>query len=613
MPINFILAFYKMVLSHPGWRKAVAGVLMLLLSTVSFSQSTRTHGTSVFDSIMTFETIKNLPPDTARHFRHEPAEDEDFDHNLTPDPTVPVFRESPTSGPKSGGTGSLSAESPAPTVNFTGTSDQQVAIPPDVQGAAGSTYLVEMDNEEVQIFTKTGTSHSSVTLSNFWSSMSPNTPFDPRIRYDPYSQRWIATIDDYGESSSSTFYIAVSATSDPTGTWEFHKIRADSTSTLWIDYPTLGFNKTWIVVTGNMFKVSNNTYSASYLWAFDKASLYSNTVSYSRINLGQTNTMQPAATYDSTVADEYMMQVLTPASGTIGLYSVNGTVGNENISTAGYAQGSVDWNFNPASTASGLQKNSSNGIDLDDSRMQSVVYRNGYIWGAHTVFLPSTSPTRASVQWWQLTTTAGITQRSLIDDSAGGISYAYPSICVNSYNDALIGYSSFGSNQFATADYSFRYDCDTLSTLESDYMYKAGGNTYYQTASGTVNRWGDYSATVVDPTNDENFWTVQEYASSTTNIWNTWWAEVSPTHNANGGSGTWTWTGERSTSWFEACNWSKGSLPDASSDVVIPGGTTYQPTITGATGYCKTISIATDNGAALTIATAGNGLLSVAQ
>jgi len=608
---NPLILFSGVYIDRRG-KKILAVVTILFICLDVFSQITGIHGTSAFDSTMSFEIIKNMPPDTVRHFHREPDEDEEMDHNLKPDPNVPVFHQNSIETPQPKVSGSLSALSPSPTLNFTGTTDAQTSIPPDVQGAAGPTYLMEMENERVEVLSKTGTAHSTVTLTNFWTSMSPNEPYDPRIRYDPYAQRWVATVDDNGELSTSCFYIAVSETSDPTGTWQFHKIRADSTGTLWVDYPTLGFNKNWIVVTGNMFTVSGNSYSASYLWAFDKTALYSNSVSYTRINLGQTNTMQPAATYDSTVADEYMMQVVNPSSAVIGLYSVSGSIGSESYSTVGYAQGSIDWNFNPASSASGQQKNSANGIDLDDSRMQSVVYRNGYIWGVHTAFLPSLSPTRASVQWWQLTTST-LNQRGLIDDSAGGISYAYPSVCVNSYNDALIGYSSFGSNQYASADYSFRYDCDTLNTLESDYLYQAGGSSYYQTASGTVNRWGDYSATVVDPTNDENFWTVQEYASSTTNLWSTWWAEVSPTHNANGGSGTWTWTGERSTSWFEACNWDKGSLPDASSDVVIPGGTTYEPTITGATGYCKTITINTANGGIVTVATASSGLLSVAQ
>ena len=45
-------------------------------------------------------------------------------------------------------------------------------------------------------------------------------------------------------------------------------------------------------------------------------------------------------------------------------------------------------------------------------------------------------------------------------------------------------------------------------------MLRAGDGAYFKTFSGTENRWGDYSATVVDPVNDTDFWTIQEYAAN---------------------------------------------------------------------------------------------------
>jgi PKD repeat protein len=80
-----------------------------------------------------------------------------------------------------------------------------------------------------------------------------------------------------------------------------------------------------------------------------------------------------------------------------------------------------------------------------------------------------------------------------------------------------------------------------------------------------------------------------------------------------GGAGTWTWTGTTNTDWFTPCNWDQGSLPGPTSDVVIPGSTTNQPTISGRTGYCNTLTVNTANGGLLTIATSSSGLLSVAQ
>ena len=44
------------------------------------------------------------------------------------------------------------------------------------------------------------------------------------------------------------------------------------------------------------------------------------------------------------------------------------------------------------------------------------------------------------------------------------------------------------------------------------------GEAPYQTIDGVGrNRWGDYSYTSVDPVNDIDFWTIQEYAASPAN------------------------------------------------------------------------------------------------
>jgi hypothetical protein len=57
---------------------------------------------------------------------------------------------------------------------------------------------------------------------------------------------------------------------------------------------------------------------------------------------------------------------------------------------------------------------------------------------------------------------------------------------------------------------------------------KDGLTTYFKTFSGTVNRWGDYSAAQVDPVNDVDLWTIQEYAASPANRWGTWWGVLAP-------------------------------------------------------------------------------------
>jgi hypothetical protein len=72
--------------------------------------------------------------------------------------------------------------------------------------------------------------------------------------------------------------------------------------------------------------------------------------------------------------------------------------------------------------------------------------------------------------------------------------------------------------------------------MRDPVIYKEGEDYYSKDFSSGSNRFGDYSATRIDPANDRDMWTVQEYAatrtapnsSSTTNNsrWGTWWAKV---------------------------------------------------------------------------------------
>jgi len=71
-------------------------------------------------------------------------------------------------------------------------------------------------------------------------------------------------------------------------------------------------------------------------------------------------------------------------------------------------------------------------------------------------------------------------------------------------------------------------------------LLKTGEAPYYKTGQtmgipggGTDNRWGDYSATVVDPTDNVTFWTLQEYAQTPdpgtgASRWGTWWGTFHP-------------------------------------------------------------------------------------
>ena len=105
-------------------------------------------------------------------------------------------------------------------VNFQALGDNNTTIPPDTMGAVGPRHIMTMLNSQVRIQDKTGSTISTVSSSTFWTSGTglSGSPFDPIVFFDADSQRWIATCDANSRSANSKLFLAVSVTSDPTGT-----------------------------------------------------------------------------------------------------------------------------------------------------------------------------------------------------------------------------------------------------------------------------------------------------------------------------------------------------------------------------------------------------------
>jgi uncharacterized repeat protein (TIGR01451 family) len=101
---------------------------------------------------------------------------------------------------------------------------------------------------------------------------------------------------------------------------------------------------------------------------------------------------------------------------------------------------------------------------------------------------------------------------------------------VNQYDDVLLGYSRFAANQYPSANYAFHSYQETPGRLSADTVLKAG-EAKFAVAEGEDVLWGDWSGAVVDPANDTELWTIQEYAAAPAggiDRWGTWWGRVSP-------------------------------------------------------------------------------------
>jgi hypothetical protein len=508
-----------------------------------------------------------------------------------------------------------------------------------------------MLNTQVRVLTRSGATITTLTLSNFWTGTNIGSfteVFDPRIVYDPYNNRWIASAAVEPSSSNAGILIGVSRTSNPTNTgdagWNLRRVKADSSSLKWGDFPMLGFNKDWIVVSANMF-LNTGAFDRENFYVFNKTNLYAGGFTSPTL-LTDTNfpgNEFPAVSQDNSSSTLYLVQNLNgnfQGSGYMRILSITGNVGSPTLNNAGsnpvFITVNSTWaDVEPSSGADfapqlGL---SSVKVQNNDSRIGNVVYRNGHLWFAHTVFLPAgTSPTHSAIQWWQLNPTNALVQFGRIEDTTGTNYYAFPSIAVNRFNDVLLGFSRYSSNQYVSANYAFRNYNDQLNTMQVDRAFKTGADSYWKQQAGTPpqNRWGDYSATCVDPINDSDFWTVQEYATSHVGSlvngsgrWAVWWGNVTvprPSNDnfaaafgINGSQGTTNGTNVRATKetgepnhagnaggasvWY---NWTAPANGSVTIDTIGSSFSTLLGVYTGTTVSSLT-SIASDNGSA------GNG------
>lgn len=407
---------------------------------------------------------------------------------------------------------------PAPARSFLALPDDNTVFPPDTSGAAGPNHLMTMLNSQVRIQNKGGAVLSTVSLNSFWSA---TDAFDPRVVYDAGAGRWLAVAMDGTFGASSVLRLAVSRTTDPTGTWDRYTIPADQEELgNGGDFPTIGFNGDLVVINVNMFTPANQ-FDASEIFVIDKPALYTDREvdSIFFVQVGEFNIV-PALTHGSSSV-VYLAEAWDwndGGFGSIKLFSISGTT----LTELGYAVGP---GWFPYGDNMGPQAATPQKIDVGDDRVQNVVYRNGSLYVAHTVFLPMNTPTRSSVQWWKLAPNLSTVQQNRIDDGSGATFYSYPSIAVNAANDVMLGFSVMAPTHFASAGYALQKASDGLMT--TPYIYKGGEATYFVPAGG-YNRWGDYSATSVDPVNDLEFWTIQEYAASPFDRWGTWWANVVP-------------------------------------------------------------------------------------
>lgn len=441
-------------------------------------------------------------------------------------------------------------------------------IPPDVMGAVGLNHIMTVHNNKYKVTNKSGTQLTYVDAQAFWNGATgygttgnlAKGHSDPHVLYNHYQDRWIL-IAQSNMDGGSALMVAFSTSGDPTGTWNRYIIDVDATNVYGFDYPLLGFNQNWLVVTGNMFPIAGGSAAYNQIYILSISNLAAggalvfsgggeNAQMIQSTTATQSGWSAPCTVFESG-APTNPMTLLQPfwssgGNAAIRMTTLTGTIPSVtwNTGSAIFITSGIS-NYSTSASSNNINSNySPQAVDFrklcaNDGRLCNSVMVNGNVWTAQHIFLPQGSTTnRTAVQWWQINPSGVVLQNGRIDDPSGVYNRSFPSIAVNSAEDVVVGYTLTSGSMFASAAYAIRKACTPANKMEYESIYKNGVDWYYKDFSQGAgrDRWGDFSASCVDPSNG-HLWTIQEYAAARAGAgdnnsrWASWWAEILPESN----------------------------------------------------------------------------------
>jgi len=397
--------------------------------------------------------------------------------------------------------------------------------PPDTMGAIGPAHFVELINGTYAVYDRnSGTLVQMTSLDQFWTNAGAtpqgNFSFDPRVVYDASTSRWFACAVDAGATTFSGILVAVSVSSNPTLGWTGFRIDADTDNQQWADFPTMGIDADALYVSANMFATGGGSFQLNF-WVFPKADLVAGSIAnmtaiegLSINNVGFA--LQPVVDLDGSGLPAPILADFNTPAGVAVRSDVVGPLNSAGV-TPGPLVGFVPFSSPPDADQPGPKQN----INTGGNRLGSnVVLQGGFMWAVQSV----NSGGRSAIRWLRIDpNTNTVVEEGVLSDLS--LAFYYPSIAVNDFGNIVIGCSGSGAAQFVSA-YAFAGQYDGVSTLfTTPILLRAGVSDYLLLDSSNRNRWGDYSATTLDPNNPRHFWTIQEFVAGA-DFWSTQITEI---------------------------------------------------------------------------------------
>ena len=173
-------------------------------------------------------------------------------------------------------------------------------------------------------------------------------------------------------------------------------------------------------------------------------------------------------------------------------------------------------------------------VDTQRFRMQNAIHRNGQIWCILTA--DPDGDGQVEVVWQDIADnsypmgTPAVSQSGFINGTGTDPWTYMPSINVNAAGDAAIVYTQSSTTECPNMYYVSRLSTDPLGTFQAPVLARVSAGFYDSSLALNPERWGDYSAVVIDPS-DDCFWMAQEFAFTSgvdISLWGTHIARFCP-------------------------------------------------------------------------------------
>ncbi len=407
--------------------------------------------------------------------------------------------------------------------NFTGSvyGTDSLSFPPDSNGAVGPDHFVEFINGRFSAYSKTnGSRVLTQTDLAFWNAAGITLPTgydltDPRIVYDPSVQRWFAAQIDFdpsGAKNTNRFLLAISTTADPTGAWKGVAFLSDPNGVNFADFPALGLDANGVYLSGDLFNAAQTTVGP-ILVSIPKSDLLAATPSVARRTFftglsysANGQILQPAVCVDGSATGAVLAVGdlgldFVPHSTLKALTILNAASATASLSSAATVNVSAySVPLNPT------QPNGRNDLDDGDARFSAAVrVVGGVLYAVHGTEVNNL----AALRWYRFSATNfAILESGTITNAV--LDLFYPSIAVNAQGTVVITCNGCSLVNYVSSYAYVGQTVNGVTTFNNPLLLQSGTASYRNILAGdTSSRWGDYSATSVDPADPSRFWVIQ--------------------------------------------------------------------------------------------------------